>query len=95
MPHHISARHALVESEGKCRALHEQHAAAGGQEDDFAALAHAHSTCPSSANGGDLGRFSPGQMVPEFDAVLFKLEPGQVSSCFKTPFGWHVALRTS
>ena len=56
---------------------------------DFAAVADKHSDCPG--RGGDLGWFPMGQMVDEFDNVVFRLEAGQMSPIFKTPFGFHVA----
>ena len=61
---------------------------AGG---DFAALAKKSSEDQGSAqNGGDLGCFAPGRMVPEFDDAVFALQPGQVSELVKTSFGYHV-----
>jgi parvulin-like peptidyl-prolyl isomerase len=56
---------------------------------DFAELADRRSDCPG--RGGDLGYFPRGQMVTEFDAVVFALEPGQVSDIFRTQFGYHIA----
>lgn len=56
---------------------------------DFAAMASEHSVCPE--NGGDLGYFARGQMVPAFEEVVFNLEPGRVSGVFATEFGWHIA----
>jgi peptidyl-prolyl cis-trans isomerase D len=62
--------------------------AAGG---DFAALAAEHSDDPGSAGqGGDLGWAGRGVYAPEFEAVLFDLEPGQVSAPVRTPFGFHI-----
>ena len=62
---------------------------------DFAALATEHSTCPSGKRGGSLGSFGPGQMVKEFDAVVFgPLEIGTVSEVVKTQFGSHLILVT-
>lgn len=60
----------------------------------FAELAKAHSACPSSAKGGDLGAFPRGQMVPEFDKVAFSQPVGKVSDPVKTPFGQHLLLVT-
>jgi parvulin-like peptidyl-prolyl isomerase len=62
--------------------------------EDFAALAAAHSDCPSGRDGGDLGLFSPGAMVPEFDTVAFDLEVGADSDVVPTPFGYHLLRRT-
>jgi parvulin-like peptidyl-prolyl isomerase len=64
----------------------EQLLAANG---DFAQLADQHSDCPG--RGGDLGFFPRGQMVDEFDKVVFALDPGQVSGIFRSPFGFHIA----
>ena len=55
---------------------------------DFAQLADQFSDCPG--RGGDLGFFPAGQMVPEFDKVVFALQPGQLSGIFRTPFGFHI-----
>lgn len=55
----------------------------------FEAIADELSDCPGS--GGDLGWFPRGRMVPEFDAVVFALKPGEVSPPFRTPFGFHIA----
>lgn len=56
---------------------------------DFTQLAKENSACPE--NGGDLGYFARGQMVPAFEEVVFALKPGQVSDVFATEFGWHIA----
>ncbi|OUS18724.1 parvulin peptidyl-prolyl isomerase [Rhodospirillales bacterium 47_12_T64] len=61
---------------------------------NFAGLAKEHSDCPSGSEGGDLGHFSKGMMVPEFDQVAFDIEPGQNSDVVKTDFGYHLIQRT-
>ena len=60
----------------------------------FAELAKANSDCPSGARGGDLGFFTHGQMVPEFDKAAFELPIGKVSDIVKTKFGYHLILVT-
>ncbi len=60
----------------------------------FAQLAKENSDCPSKSKGGDLGAFTRGQMVPEFDKVAFELEPMKVSEPVKTQFGWHLVMVT-
>ena len=84
----ISASHILVEDEDKAKELITE--IDGGA--DFAELAKENSKDPgSAANGGSLGFFSKGQMVPEFEAAAFALEPGQVTQePVKSQFGWHI-----
>ncbi len=81
-----SARHILVATEGECLKLKSE--IEGGK--DFAAVAKQHSQCPSGKRGGELGEFGPGQMVPEFDRVVFKSEVGKVHGPVKTQFGYHL-----
>jgi peptidyl-prolyl cis-trans isomerase C len=86
-----TARHILVETEAHCEELKKQ------IEDgaDFAVVARENSTCPSSAQGGDLGEFGPGMMVPEFDTVVFNEAVGVVHGPVKTQFGYHLLEITS
>lgn len=57
---------------------------------DFAETAKAKSTGPSGPNGGELGWFGEGRMVPEFEAAVQSLQPGEVSGPVQTQFGWHI-----
>lgn len=83
----ISARHILVETEGKAREI----IADLKKGEDFAELAKKRSTGPSASAGGDLGFFSADQMVPEFAKAAFALDKGQFTETpVKTQFGWHV-----
>lgn len=86
-----SARHILVKTEQACQELKNQIEAGA----DFADLAAKHSECPSGAKGGDLGEFGPGQMVREFDEVVFRDEVGTVHGPVKTQFGYHLIEITS
>ncbi len=61
---------------------------------DFAALAREHSDCPSGADGGSLGMFGRGQMVPAFETTSFALEIGATSGIVETDFGYHLIQRT-
>ena len=82
----VHARHILVETEDEAKAI-EAELKKGA---DFAELAKKKSKDPGASDGGDLGFFTKDQMVPEFSAVAFSLEPGKVSDPVKTQFGWHV-----
>ncbi|MFV1852519.1 MAG: peptidylprolyl isomerase [Thalassospira sp.] len=62
---------------------------------DFAELAKANSDCPSGQQGGDLGFFGRGMMVPEFDAAAFSMEVGSTSDVVETDFGYHLLQRTA
>lgn len=81
-----SARHILVPTEEKCAELKAK--IEGGAA--FQDLAKEHSTCPSGSNGGALGEFAPGQMVKEFDTVVFNEAVGEVHGPVKTQFGYHL-----
>ena len=80
------ARHILVKTEAECQKLKEE--IENGA--DFGALAAEHSLCPSGKQGGDLGEFGQGQMVPEFDRVVFSGEVGKVHGPVQTQFGYHL-----
>src|SRR3954469_12952509 len=82
----VHARHILVESEDEAKAVKEEL----NKGADFAELAKKKSKDPGASDGGDLGFFTKDQMVPEFSAVAFALEPGKVSDPVKSQFGWHV-----
>jgi len=82
----FNASHILVESEKE--ALNILNSLMAGS--DFSKLAQEKSTGPSGPNGGQLGWFGPGQMVPEFEAAVLVLEIGNISQPVKTQFGWHL-----
>ena len=86
-----TARHILVPTLEACEDLKQQ--IEGGA--DFADIAKAHSKCPSGRNGGDLGSFGPGQMVKEFDEVVFSADVGTLQGPVKTQFGYHLLEVTS
>ena len=81
------ASHILVKTESEAADLKQQIADGAA----FDELARQHSQCPSGREGGSLGQFSQGQMVPEFDAVIFgDLPLGPVSDPVQTQFGYHL-----
>lgn len=83
----IHARHILVKTEAEALAIIKE--LQGGA--DFAATAGKKSVGPSKRQGGDLGFFGPGQMVPPFSEAAFKLKPGEYTTQpVKTQFGWHI-----
>src|SRR5947208_3438019 len=82
----VHARHILVESEDDAKAVK----AELDKGADFAELAKKKSKDPGASDGGDLGFFTKEQMVPEFSAVAFALEPGKISDPVKSQFGWHI-----
>ena len=86
-----TARHILVDNEALCLDLLQQ------LKDGaiFAELAMENSNCPSGGEGGDLGSFGPGMMVPEFDKVVFSAEIGVPQGPVKTQFGFHIVEVTS
>lgn len=86
-----SARHILVKTEEACVDLKNKIQEGA----DFAEMAKEHSECPSGREGGGLGEFGPGQMVPEFDTVVFNDAVGEVHGPVKTQFGYHLIEITS
>ena len=94
----VRASHILVSTDGRNKetaltTINEIKARIDGGE-DFAALAKEHSDCPSGSDGGDLGPFGRGAMVPEFDKAAFELEVDHVSDAVETAFGYHLIHRT-
>jgi peptidyl-prolyl cis-trans isomerase C len=86
-----AARHILVSTREECENIKKQ--IEGGT--DFAEMAKQHSQCPSGRQGGELGEFSEGQMVKEFDQVVFNDEVGKVHGPVQTQFGFHLIEITS
>jgi peptidyl-prolyl cis-trans isomerase C len=82
----VHARHILVETEDQAKKIEDELKKGA----DFAELAKKESKDPGASDGGDLGFFTKEQMVPEFSAAAFALEPGKISDPVKTQFGWHV-----
>ena len=83
----VRARHILVPNEADARTILTEVQRGG----NFEEVARRRSTDPAARNGGDLGFFRRGDMVPEFAAAAFALQPGQVSPApVRTQFGWHV-----
>lgn len=82
------ASHILVKDEKACQELKSKIEAGAS----FSDLAAKHSLCPSGKQGGSLGEFHRGQMVPEFDEVVFAKEVGKTHGPVKTQFGYHLIL---
>ena len=84
----VNASHILVDSEEKALEILAKIKAG---EISFEDAAKENSSCPSKANGGNLGDFEKGQMVPEFDAAVFAMEVGEITDApVKTQFGYHL-----
>lgn len=83
----VRARHILVKEEEECLQIL---TAIQAGEKNFEDAARESSTCPSGAQGGDLGEFGKGQMVPEFEQAAFAAEIGQIVGPVKTQFGYHL-----
>ncbi len=87
----VKASHLLVATKEKAEEI-KQDIEAG--KTTFAEAAGKYSKCPSGAQGGDLGFFGKGAMVPEFEQAAFILDVGKVSEPIKTQFGWHLIVVT-
>ena len=85
----IKARHILVNQEFEAQDLLKK--LQDGKT--FEQLAKEHSLCPSKADGGDLGEFGKGAMVPSFETAAFALQVGEVSAPVRTQFGYHLIQR--
>lgn len=82
----IKAGHILVSKEDQAKEILEE--INNGLSFEEAASKYSH--CPTNANGGDLGYFTKGKMVPEFETVAFSMEIGEISDPVKTQFGYHI-----
>ncbi|MFI3300192.1 MAG: peptidylprolyl isomerase [Candidatus Gastranaerophilales bacterium] len=82
----VRASHILVKSESRANEIKEA-VEDGGSFEYYAKL---YSTCPSGQDGGDLGYFGRGQMVPQFEEVAFLTPVGEISDPVQTQFGWHL-----
>jgi len=87
----VTASHILVDSEEKATAILEELKG----EKTFEEAALEHSSCPSSQQGGDLGEFTRGKMVPEFENAAFAMEVNEISDVVPTQFGFHIIKVTS
>ena len=86
-PETVTASHILIEDEAKIKEVYEDIKAG---KITFEDAAKEFSTCPSGKQGGSLGEFTRGQMVPEFENAAFSMEVGAISEPVKTQFGFHL-----
>jgi peptidyl-prolyl cis-trans isomerase C len=89
MPYKVHCAHILVRSDKEAIAVLERLK----KGEKFGNVARAVSRCPSSKRGGDLGTFTRGKMVKEFENAAFALDKGEISGVVKTKFGCHVIKR--
>jgi parvulin-like peptidyl-prolyl isomerase len=89
MPNEVHCAHILVKTEKEAQTVVERL----NKGEKFSNVAKEVSICPSRKNGGDLGTFTRGKMVKEFEQAAFVLEKGQTSPIVKTQFGYHVVKR--
>lgn len=87
----VSASHILVDTEEKAKEIMVSIESGAVSFED---AARENSSCPSSQNGGALGEFTRGQMVPEFDGAVFSMEVGELRGPVKTQFGFHIIKLT-
>lgn len=85
----VTAQHILVNHEYEARDLLKKLSEGA----DFETLARDFSECPSGKEGGNLGEFGKGMMVPSFEKAAFALLPGEVSDVVRTQFGFHIIKR--
>ena len=91
MSNKIKCSHILVEKQSEAMKLYEE--IKNGKK--FGAIARDISNCPSGKKDGDLGYFTKGMMVKEFEDVAFNLEVGEMSPPVKTQFGYHLIKRVA
>jgi len=89
MPDKVHCAHILVKSESEAKAVLERLK----KGEKFGAIAQVVSLCPSGKRGGDLGTFTRGKMVKEFETAAFALQKGQISPVVKTKCGHHIIKR--
>jgi peptidyl-prolyl cis-trans isomerase C len=89
MPDKVHCAHILVKSESEAKAVLERLK----KGEKFGNVAKQVSRCPSGKKGGDLGTFTRGKMVKEFETAAFKLQKGEVSGVVNTQFGCHIIKR--
>ncbi len=89
MADQVHCAHILVKTEQEAKAILERL----NKGEKFANIAKDASLCPSGKKGGDLGTFSRGKMVKEFETAAFTLQKGQTSAIVKTKFGYHIIKR--
>lgn len=87
----LKAKHILVQQEYEANDVLRKLS----QGESFEKLAQDFSLCSSAENGGDLGEFPRGKMIPEFERALLKLKPGETSGVVRTKFGYHIIFRPS
>ena len=86
----VKASHILVKKRSQAASILSELQAGA----DFRELAKKHSICSSGKKGGDLGFFTRGKMVKEFEKAAFSLSKGELSGLIKTEFGYHIIKRT-